>query len=156
MNVLIAALLIVLGLALLLGVNFFLERERTRIWTTGTEAERFEDRIGYIEAIWSVNDVQPELRKELRDDLRSFCIDAQAQGATALDVFGDDVEAFAQSWVTEHRQPPSQLRITVLEFTGYVMVGIALRSVPNIFRHSPIARPMFHSSSTSWWPSPSL
>jgi len=121
---------------LLVGIVGYawVERDSKRIWSTGTEAERFDDLITTVEILWKANEVDSDLRKELSEDLTAFCIDAQQRGATTTQVFGSDIEAFAMSWVDEHRQPPNQLKLALLRFANYATGWLALRSVSRTFR----------------------
>ena len=102
----------VLGIIILVclfGAFFWLGREKRRIWATGTDAERFEDQIDEVVARWRAMELDTQLVDHLATDLRSFCADAIQGGSGAEDVFGQDLDEFAESWAREHRLTPAAL-----------------------------------------------
>lgn len=121
------------GLVAFFALLVWADREEKRIWSTGTEAERFQDLIDTVEAMWKIREVDPDLRKELSDDLTAFCSDAQANGVTTIEVFGDDLESFAESWLSEHRRPPNPLKLGLLRFISTSAGWLSISAVQRIY-----------------------
>lgn len=122
------------GIAVVVLVYFFSDREEKRALADGTEQERFEIMIDDVVMFWHAAEVDRELRRELKEDLDAFCFDARRSGATTTEVFGNDIEAFADMWISEHRQPPNPLKVALLRLLNYASLWMGYRSALSVIR----------------------
>ena len=121
-------------LVCLFGGFFWLGREKRRIWATGTDAERFEDQIDEVVARWRAMELDTQLVDHLATDLRSFCADAIQGGSGAEDVFGQDLDEFAESWARAHRLTPDPVLTAALRFLELFAGVVLLGSATEVFR----------------------